>query len=109
MYNEDIQQILNIKKGLQNMSKELLNFGIVGAGGRRTKVFMNTFRKSGRARLAAVCDINCEALEEGTKGIPDVLKYTDYEEMLENWKANDYKVNMNEKALDAIEVEPVQQ
>lgn len=83
MYNEDIQQILNIKKGLQNMSKELLNFGIVGAGGRRTKVFMNTFRKSGRARLAAVCDINCEALEEDTKGIPDVLKYTDYEEMLE--------------------------
>lgn len=31
-----------------------------------------------------------------------------YEQMLEDWKANDYKVEMNEKALEAIEVEPVQ-
>lgn len=64
------------------MSKELLNFGIVGIGG-RPKAFLSAFEKSGRARLAAVCDINRETMEENTKGIPDVLKYTDYNEMLE--------------------------
>jgi len=60
---------------------QLLNFGIVGIGG-RPKSFLSAFEKSGRARLAAVCDLNRETMEENIKGIPDVTMYTDYNEML---------------------------
>ncbi len=67
------------------MSKKLLRFGIVGIGG-RPKAFLSAFEKSGKACLAAVCDLNREIMDENTADIPNLLKFTDYEEMLE--KAN---------------------
>lgn len=67
------------------MVKDLLNVGIVGIGG-RPMAFLSAFEKSGKARLAAVCDIDREIMEKNTAGIPDLLRFTDYEEMLE--KAN---------------------
>ena len=65
------------------MTKELLNFGIVGIGG-RPKAFLDAFSKTGKARLAAVCDRNADAMAESMKDLPEVTRYTDYEEMLEN-------------------------
>ncbi len=67
------------------MTRELLQFGIVGIGG-RPKAFLDAFKITGRARLAAVCDRNEEAMAESMKDLPDVRRYTDYEEMLEKEK-----------------------
>lgn len=64
------------------MVKEMLNFAIVGIGG-RPKAFLDAFSKTGRARLAAVCDRNEESMAEAMKDLPDVKRYTDYAEMLE--------------------------
>ncbi|MGI6260761.1 MAG: Gfo/Idh/MocA family protein [Acutalibacteraceae bacterium] len=64
------------------MGKELLNFGIVGIGG-RPRAFLDAFSKTGRARLASVCDRNADTMAESMKDLPDVKRYTDYEEMLE--------------------------
>lgn len=64
------------------MLNQLLNFGIVGIGG-RPKAFLDAFFKTGRARLAAVCDRNPDTMAEAMQGLPDVKRYTDYEEMLE--------------------------
>ena len=61
---------------------EQLRFGIVGAAGRPT-AFLEAFRQSGKAVLAAACDLNAEALENTLNGIPGVERYTDYDEMLE--------------------------
>ena len=64
------------------LAKELLNFGIVGIGG-RPRAFLDAFTKTGRARLCAVCDRNAETMAQAMKDLPDVKRYTDYEEMLE--------------------------
>ena len=63
------------------MLNQLLNFGIVGIGG-RPKAFLDAFSKTGRARLAAVCDRNPETMAEAMQDLPDVRQYTDYAEML---------------------------
>ena len=62
------------------MSEKLLRFGIVGIGG-RPMAFLSAFAKSGKATLAAVCDIDREIMDKNTEGIDGVLKFTDYEEM----------------------------
>ncbi len=64
------------------MSEKLLRFGIVGIGG-RPMAFLSAFEKSGKAKLAAVCDIDREIMDKNTEGIDGVLKFTDYEEMLD--------------------------
>jgi len=64
---------------------EKLKVGIVGAAGRPT-AFLAAFRKSGKAVLAAACDLNQEALDKTLSGLDGVERYTDYIEMLE--KAN---------------------
>ena len=64
------------------MSEKLLRFGIVGIGG-RPMAFLSAFEKSGKAKLAAVCDIEREIMDKNTEGIDGVLKFTDYEEMLD--------------------------
>ena len=51
------------------MLNQLLNFGIVGIGG-RPKAFLDAFSKTGRARLAAVCDRNPDAMAEAIARIP---------------------------------------
>lgn len=63
------------------MYKNLLNFGIVGIGG-RPRVFLEAFERSEKARLIAVCDNNKERMQESLKDIPGVTCYTDYSEML---------------------------
>ena len=59
-----------------------LKFGIVGAAGRPT-AFLEAFRSSGKAVLAAACDLNAEALEQALKDLPGVERYADHEEMLD--------------------------
>lgn len=66
-----------------------LRFGLVGAAGRPT-AFLDAFEKSGKAELCAACDLNEEAMEKALHDLPAVLRFTDYEKML------------NETHLDAV-------
>ena len=61
---------------------EKLRAGIVGAAG-RPSAFLSAFQGSGKAVLAAACDLNREALDKALDGIDGVDRYTDYIEMLE--------------------------
>lgn len=64
------------------MSLTQLKLAIVGIGG-RPKAFLEAFEKTGRARLAAVCDTGETAMAEAMAGLPEVERYTDYGRMLE--------------------------
>lgn len=64
------------------LSIEKLTVGIVGVGG-RPQGFISAIENSKSARLAAVCDINLEAMEKASEGLQGIRKYTDYGEMIQ--------------------------
>ncbi|HOJ10351.1 MAG TPA: Gfo/Idh/MocA family oxidoreductase [Clostridiales bacterium] len=65
------------------MSKnEQLNIGVVGLGV-RSRILLSPILESEYARLAAVCDLNMEAMDRTLKDFKDVKRFDSYEEMLD--------------------------
>lgn len=61
----------------------MLNIAVVGAAGQRAAAFKLGIESTGRARVKAVCDVNCDKLDDAAAlwGVKE--KFTDYQEMLE--------------------------
>lgn len=60
----------------------VLRIGLVGAAGRPT-AFLDAFKGSGRATLAAACDLDADKMAKALDGLPDTLRFSNYSEMLD--------------------------
>lgn len=59
-----------------------LNHAAVGVGGMGWND-VNTFARHARVRIAALCDVDRNALDKAAKAFPDARVYTDWRELLE--------------------------